>query len=217
MTDLLLWRNRRLARRRKGRSFPATDHHDFVNPDNGEESKMKQNNIRPLRDHWLWEPPMLRAFVTVATILPLLACGMMLPSIGPKAFYILIFLSFAPGFGLTYGFVGKRIACMRDAIPPEEGVVIPGRIVKGVVEAAGIVVMGKESLIFYPVVGERSETSLSEISSVRESSYFNGSALIGKTGFWFTVPDKSRLACAIPNSYTEQFRAWLSDGMKDDS
>jgi len=150
---------------------------------------MKQNSRRTLLDHWLWEPPMLKMFVTVGIALPVLG----------------------------YGFVGGKIARIRDAIPPEEGDVIPGLIVRGVIESAGIVVLGEESLILHPLVGKPSATKLSEILSVREVSFFNGSVLWRKTGFWFTIPDRSRLACAIPNSYAERFRAWLSEGMKDGS
>ncbi len=176
---------------------------------------MKQNGGRTLLDHWLWEPPMLRAFVIVAIALPVFACGVLLVAIGPNGFHALWFMGFAPAFGFGYGFVGKKIARIRDGIPPEEGVVIPGLMVRGMIEAAGIVVMGKDSLIFRPVAGERSETKLSEISFIREVSCFNGSVLWGKTGFWFRIPDHSRLACAIPKSYAERFRAWLSEGTND--
>lgn len=178
---------------------------------------MKQNSRRTLLDHWLWEPPMLKMFVTVGIALPVLTCIVLLLSIGQQGLQALWFLGFAPLFGLGYGFVGKKIARIRDAIPPEEGVVIPGLIVRGVIESAGIVVLGEESLILHPLVGKPSATKLSEILSVREVSFFNGSVLWRKTGFWFTIPDRSRLACAIPNSYAERFRAWLSEGMKDGS
>ena len=168
---------------------------------------MNQKSRRALFDHWLWEPPMLKMFVTVAIVLLL--------TVGHIGFQALWFLGLAPLFGLGYGFVGKKIARILDAIPSEEGVVIPGLIVRGIIEAAGIVVLGEESLFFHPLVGKHSATKLSEILSVREVSFYNGSFLWGKTGFWFTIPDHSRLACAIPNSYTEQFRAWLSEGMKN--
>ena len=175
----------------------------------------RNTTARTLLDHWLWEPPMLKVFVTVAIVLPVLTCVVLLLTIGHKGFLVLWFLGFAPLFGFGYGFVGKKIARIRGAIPSEEGVVIPGMIVRGIIESAGIVVLGEGSLFLHPLVGKSSAIKLSEILSVREVSFFNGSVLWGKTGFWFTIPDRSRLACAIPNSYTEQFRAWLSKGMKD--
>ena len=168
-------------------------------------------------DHWLWEPPMLKMFVTVAIVLPVLTCVVLLLTIGHIGFHALWFLGFAPLFGLGYGFVGKKIARIRDAIPAEEGVVIPGMIVRGIIESAGIVVMGEGQLFLHPLAGKPSSTKLSEISSVREVSFFNGSVLWEKTGFWFTIPDRSRLACAIPKSFADQFRAWLSEGIKNSS
>ena len=173
---------------------------------------MNQKSRRTLFDHWLWEPPMLKMFVTVLIVFPVLTCVVLLLTIGHKGFLALWFLGLAPLFGLGYGFVGKKIARIRDAIPPEEGVVIPGLIVRGVIESAGIVVLGEDSLFLHPLVGKHSATKLSEILSVREVSFFNGSVLWGKTGFWFKIPDRSRLACAIHKSYAEQFRAWLSEG-----
>ncbi len=178
---------------------------------------MNQSSSRILLDHWLWEPPMLKMFVTVAIVLSVLTCVIVLLTIGQLGFHALWFLGFAPLFGFGYGFVGKKIARIRDAIPAEEGVVIPGMMVKGIIESAGIVVMGEGSLFFHPLAGKHSATKLSDILSVREVSCFNGSVLWGKTGFWFSIPDNSRLGCAIPNSYAEQFRTWLSEGMKDGS
>jgi len=102
----------------------------------------------------------------------------LLLSIGQQGLQALWFLGFAPLFGLGYGFVGKKIARIRDAIPPDEGVVIPGLIVRGVIESAGIVVLGEESLILHPLVGKPSATKLSEILSVREVSFFNGRILV---------------------------------------
>jgi len=182
---------------------------------NEEVTNMNPNDKRTLLDHWLWEPPMLKAFVIVATIIPLFVCCVLLLTMGAKGFLVLVFLCFAPVFGLGYGFVGKKITRIRDAIPPEAGTAIPAKLVRGNVEAAGIVTMGEESLLFHPMVGKPSSICLSEISSLREVSCFNGSVLWGKRGFWFTIPDHSRLGCAIPNSYAERFRAWLSEGMKN--
>ena len=56
-----------------------------------------------------------------------------------------------------------------------------------------------------------------QLQSVRELTWFNGSLLIGKKGFWFSVPGHSRLACAVPNSYVDEFRAWLRGGTKEQS
>jgi hypothetical protein len=103
---------------------------------------MKADNQRTLLDHWLWEPRMLRAFVTAATALPILTCIILVLTIGQKGFQALVFLCFVPIFGIGYGLVGKRIARIRNGIAPDEGVAIPGLIVRGKIEAAGILVMG---------------------------------------------------------------------------
>ena len=41
---------------------------------------MNQSSRRILLDHWLWEPPMLKMFVTVAIVLPVLTCVIVLYS-----------------------------------------------------------------------------------------------------------------------------------------
>jgi hypothetical protein len=168
---------------------------------------------RSLLDYWLWEPPLLKAFVIVAAVIPMAACCILLPFFGAKSLFVLLFLLFAPGIGAIYRAVGKRVDRLRDATPPDVGPAVPGLIVRGMVQSPGMVVQGQESLILHPIVGERTETKLSEIESVREVTWFNGTQLVGKTGFWFKVPGRDRLACAVPNSYTSSFKAWLSAGM----
>lgn len=158
---------------------------------------------------------MLMTFVAVATTIPVLMTCLLLYFIGFKALFILIFALIGPFIAVIYGFVGRKIARLRRSIPAEEGTQIPGLLVSGKIEAAGIVILGSESLIFQPVVGARSQINRGEISSFREVSWFNGSLLIGKTGFWFNVPGRKRFACAVPNSFADEFRAWLAGGGKD--
>ncbi len=160
---------------------------------------------------------MLKAFVVIGTVIPALVCCALLPFVGSKAFFSLIFVGLGPMFRLTYGLVGKKMANLRDSIPPDLGTAMPGLIVQGAIESPGMVIQGAGSLILHPMVGERSETKLSEIQSVREVTWFNGSLLVGKTGFWLTVPDRRRLACAVPDSYVNDFRVWLSTGMREDT
>ena len=158
---------------------------------------------------------MLKAFVVVAVAIPTLVCCVLLPFIGSKALLSLIFVGVGPVFGVIYGLVGKKVARLCDSIPPHLGTAMPGLIVQGAIQSPGMVIQGTESLILQPIVGKRSETKLSEIASVREVTCFNGSLLVGKTGFRLTVPDRRRLACAVPNSYVRDFKAWLSAGMRD--
>ncbi len=165
---------------------------------------------RSLFDHWAWEPPMIKAFLYFFIFVPSLLCLIFLPFIGAHAFFILLIVCIGPFHSITYGFVGKKINDLRASVPADASAVIPARIVKGKIEAAGLVVLMKESIIFLPVMGDRLEIRRSDISSVREVKWFNGSMMVGKTGFWFTVPDGKRRACAVPNSFSNIFRTWLS-------
>ena len=178
---------------------------------------MALNPERNLLDHWLWEAPMLKVFVITAITIPTLSCIILLLTIGYQGFYALVFIGFAPIFGLGYGFVGKKITRLSNAVSPEQGLVIPSMIVRGKIEAAGIIIQKQDSLFFQPIVGKPSTTKLIDISSIREVSCFNGSVLWGKTGFWFVIPDHPRLGCAIPNSYVGEFRMWLAEGVENDA
>ena len=171
---------------------------------------MMNINKRPLIDHWLWEPPMLKAFVLTAMGIPVVISCILFFRIGTKGLIPLAFAGFGPFFTIIYGPVGKRISRLSDEISTTEGKVIPGLIVRGIMQSAGIIVLGQNSLIFQPIVGKRSEISRSRLASVREVTWFNGQLLIGKTGFWFSSPETGRLACAVPNSYADDFRLWLA-------
>ena len=176
-----------------------------------------KTNKRPLVDHWLWEPPMLKTFVLTAIGIPVVISCVLFFLIGTKGLIALTFACIGPIFAIVYGPVGKRISRLSDEISTTEGKVIPGLIVRGIVESAGVIVLGQNSLILQPVIGKRSEVSRSQLTSVREVTWFNGQLLIGKTGFWFSVPGSWRFACAVPNSYADDFRSWLSMSERNES
>jgi len=171
---------------------------------------MMNINKRPLIDHWLWEPPMLKTFVLTAIGIPVVISCILFFLIGTKGLIALTFACFGPIFAIIYGRVGKRISQLSDEVSTTEGKIIPGLIVRGIMESAGVIVLGQNSLIIQPVIGKRSEVSRSQLASVREVTWFNGQLLIGKTGFWFSIPGTWRFACAVPNSYADDFRLWLS-------
>ncbi len=173
---------------------------------------MKQDNRRPLFDHWLWEWQMLTVFVSIAIMISVVVCAVLFSFIGTDALWTLIFaVAFGPGYAILYGLVGKRMSRLADAVPQDEGPAIQGLIVRNIIESAGIIVLSRDALILQPIAGKRSEVKRSELTSVREVTWFNGQRLFGKTGFWFKVPGFSRLACAVPNSRADDFRAWLSE------
>ena len=174
-------------------------------------------NKRPLVDHWLWEPPMLKAFVLTAMGIPVVISCVLFFLIGTKGLITLTFACFGPIFAIVYGLVGKRMSQLSDGISTAEGKAIPGLIVRGIMESAGIIVLGQNFLILQPVIGKRSEVSRSRLASVREVTLFNGQLLIGKTGFYFSIPGTWRLACAVPNSYADDFRLWLSMSGRSES
>ncbi len=51
-----------------------------MNPAN--QSNTHQQGARSLLDHWLWEPPMLKAFVKFAIAVPVLSALLLLPFLG---------------------------------------------------------------------------------------------------------------------------------------
>jgi len=155
---------------------------------------------------------MLRVFVIVAAAVPAVVCGLLATFVGAKALYALIFLCFAPIFGIVYRLTGKRVERVRDSVPEGEGTAIPALMVRGAMQSPGIVTLGPESLVFRPVVGDRLGIRLEEIASVREVRWFNGALLSGKTGFWLMARGHGRLGCAVPNSYAGALRAWLGGG-----
>lgn len=174
-------------------------------------------NKRSFVDHWLWESPMLKAFVLTAMGIPVVISCVLFFFIGTKGLIALTFACFGPIFAIVYGQVGKRMSRLSDEISPTEGKVIPGLIVCGVMESAGVIVLGQSSLILQPIIGERLEVRRSQLTSVREVTWFNGQLLMGKTGFWFPNPGWGRVACAVPNSYANDFRSWLSMDRKEGS
>ncbi len=164
---------------------------------------------RSLIDRWLWEAPALRVFVPVAAAVPVLVCGILLPFVGPKALFALIFLCFAPIFGIVYRVVGKRVDLARDSVSQNEGTMMPALIVQGMIQSPGVVTVGPESLTLRPIAGDRADIRIEDIASVREVRWFNGTLLVGKTGFWLTVPGHSRLGCAVPDSCAAALRTRL--------
>ncbi|MFC1576754.1 hypothetical protein ACFL3N_00255 [Candidatus Omnitrophota bacterium] len=134
----------------------------------------------------------------------------MLFFIGVKALFILLFTLTALIFGSTYRFVGKKVKAILEPAQEAGKMAISALIVKGKIESPGVVILLKGSIIFHPIVGQQTEVDLNDITDFKEVSYFNGSLLIGKKGFWFTHSEGGRLACAIPKSYAPDLRAWLS-------
>ncbi len=178
---------------------------------------MMKTNKRPLVDHWLWEPPMLKAFALTAIGIPVVIFCVLFFFIGPKGLIALAFAFVGLIIAIVYGLVGKRLSRLSGEISPTEGKAIPGLIVRGVMESAGVIVLGQSSLILQPVIGKRSEISRSLLTFVREVTWFNGQLLFGKTGFWFSIHGSWRLACAVPDSCADDFRSWLSMSKKQGS
>jgi len=167
-------------------------------------------NKRTLLDHWLWEGPMRKTFVLAASGIPVLLAIVLYLLYGPKTLFVLCFAAFGPLFALIYGVIGKRISKLTKEIPPDQGEIITALILQGLFQAPGVIVLSPNTLILQPVFGKRTEVSRDRLSSWREVVMFNGELLIGKTGFWFSQRGQERLACAVPNSFADDFRFWLS-------
>lgn len=172
---------------------------------------------RQLLDHWLWEPPMLLVFVLVGIMVPVLVSMLMMYTSGWIGLHALWFVILAPLIAIGYGVAGKKVSKLKRLLAPEDGLAIPGLMVRGRIEAAGLIVLGTEQLLLQPIVGKPSTITRQAILSFKESRVFNGSVMWGKTGFFFTTSDSIRLGCAIPNSYVSQFRQWLNEKQPSDT
>lgn len=165
---------------------------------------------RTLLDYWPWESPRLELTVFLLIFIPALVCFVMFFQIGIKALYILLFALTALLSGPAYKLVGKKVGAILEPARDAGEIAFAALIVSGIVESPGVVILRDDSIIFHPIVGRRLEVRFSDIAKVGEVSYFNGSLLIGKKGFWFTHSGTGRLACAIPKSYAPDFRLRLS-------
>ncbi len=168
-----------------------------------------QDTKRRLLDHWIWEPQACKPFVAISVGIPAIVSLVLIPFLGPMAYIGFLFAIIGPCVAFGYSFVGKKIARILKTIPSEAGTAMQGLIVRGIIEAPGVIVLGQETLAFHPIMGESSEIMKNEIKDVMEVTFFNGNPLIQKTGFWFTVPGHKRLACAVPNSCADELRRWL--------
>jgi hypothetical protein len=165
---------------------------------------------RPLLDHWSWEAPMLRLVVGITALVPIALCCVLLPVLGPYALLALTLLCIAPLLGFVYHRVGRRVDRVREEAAPQAGSAIPALIVQGALQSPGVVSLGAEALAIRPIVGSGADVRFDEITAVREVRFFNGTLLMGKVGFWLTVPGRGRLGCAVPDSCAGALRARIA-------
>ncbi len=160
---------------------------------------------------WLWEPQPLKVLVAALVLIPSVLALIFYPAHGAKAFFILAFASIGLIIWIVYGSVGKRVQALRSSLAHGEGEAVDSLIVNGVLQSPGIVLVKEDELLLVPIVGKRVTVPLAEIKSVRETTWYNGSLLLFKKGFWLDVPGRSRLGVAMSNSSAVLFRKRLGN------
>ncbi len=164
---------------------------------------MDNENTDSILDKWAWN----KGPVIIMTALPILISIIL--AIIQKSPYFL-FISLAGIFaGAVYGTVGKKVATLREEANTQEGDAAESLIVNGIIQSPGIAIMKSETIELIPIVGKAVTVNISEILEVKETKFFNGKSLIGKSGFWVRMPGKARIGFAIPNPVAQKWRPSL--------
>lgn len=168
-----------------------------------------------ITEQWLWNRKLQTALFAAISLL-----GAMFGSVFYFVFDNKNWLWLAPGlfliglfFFIIYRFAGGKVTALRRSFDSSDGEIMEGLIVDELIQSPGIVVLKESEIEMQQIVGSRITVSIAEIESVRESKFFNGSLLLGKTGFWLTIPGRGRLGFAVANSVA---RRW-SDKIKSKS
>ena len=106
--------------------------------------------------------------------------------------------------------IGHRVGKLRQSLDARDYDVVDALIVRGILQSPGIAGLGREELVLIPVVGSRISIPYHEIRGCEETLWFNGALLIGKTGFWLTLPSSERTGIALPDSRANALRVKLN-------
>ena len=165
-----------------------------------------RTNKDSIFEKWLWQPEALRAFLAAFTLTLVIVTTVVYVFVGAKALLILAFECVGVIVWMVFRPVGKRVAVLRDAAVADGVAPVDSLIVHDLIQSPGIAFLREHELVLIPIVGEQIELRLDSITSVRERTWFNGSRLWFKKGFWLRVQGRSRLGFAVPNSSAGAFR-----------
>lgn len=144
-----------------------------------------------IRDQWLWNRTPLRIFVSAIVVVSIV---LSVAYRSPR----LLFNSIAGlGFWAIYGLVGKKVEKLHNRLSEGDGEPAESLIVIGLLQSPGVAVLKDDEIVLAPIVGKDASIPLESISRVREVTWFNGSLLWWKKGFWLTVPGRGRLGFAV--------------------
>jgi hypothetical protein len=165
--------------------------------------------VRFFFDKWIWEPEVLRSLVILGVVVPLAVSIVLYPFVGEWALWGLLAAGISLVFRVIYGFVGKKVAALAESMPSGYGEPVHALIVNGIIQAPGLATISDDRIVLAPIVGDRIVIELSKIQSVQQTQFFNGKAVPGKTGFWFSVPGHKRLGAAVSNLSADAWRGHL--------
>jgi len=167
---------------------------------------MNVENNRSIWEKWLWEREALRVFVGLMVLASAVLICILYPVVGSKSLFALAFAGIGLVCGIVYGIVGRKVERLGLFISAEGEEGIQSLIVNGLIQSPGISFLKDDEIVLCPLVGERLTIRLADIVSFRQVKWFNGKLLLFKTGFWLSVPGRSRLGVAVPDFYAGLFR-----------
>lgn len=163
-----------------------------------------------LRDMWMWQRPLMKAWVSVLVLVPIVAGCVLYPFLGPEA---LVAFSFA-GIGVigwvVYSWVGNKVERIRRRLTVPDGEVVEGLIVNGIIQSPGVVILRSSEVELIPIVGGVITVPFSEISSLRLTRWFNGVYYKWKTGVWLVVAGRQRLGFAVATNIAYKWQGFLT-------
>ncbi len=168
--------------------------------------------MKTFLNYWPWEGPALRLLVRVGVMAPVAIGCAVLPFAAPKVAYAWWAVGFAAFlFRLVYGAVGKKVNALAASLAETDGQGAQSLLVNGMIQSPGLAFLHGDQIILAPIVGERVAIPIADIESVQETQWFNGKAVPGKVGLWFTVPGRKRLGAAMAYGPAAAWRKRFQD------
>jgi hypothetical protein len=170
---------------------------------------MKKATKRKVTEQWLWEPRPLMIFVGAWVLICVLGTLVTYAFVGGKSLHLLWCISVGLLFGVVYGGVGYKVGKLRRQAAGQGLEAIPGLIVSGFLQCPGVIILKEDVLHLQGIGNKATVVTWPEITAYREVRWFNGTLLLTKTGFWFTVAGKDRLGVALADSSAALLRERL--------
>jgi hypothetical protein len=158
-----------------------------------------------LHDKWMWNPEFPRLLVIVFTVIGITLTGAFYSLIGAHSVFFLMIPCIFYLIGISFRVTGRKVQTLKNSISIQEGEMAEALIVVGAIESPGVAVLKDTELMLAPIVGNRHMLKTSDIVSVRETSWFNGTRLFWKKGFLLDMAGSDRFGFAIPRTIARRW------------